>query len=107
MRRPKPANERASGSRTPSRNDEDHHQKNGEAEAVRAAAPAPAHDLSGVAETTEKISHGDGHVGVWLPAPPGLQEALIEEAPRVVLTSVQDPVARGTLASPASAKTIG
>jgi hypothetical protein len=27
--------------------------------------------------------HGDGHVGVWLPAPPGLQEALIEEAPTV------------------------
>jgi hypothetical protein len=27
--------------------------------------------------------HGDGHVGVWLPAPPGLQEALIEEAPQV------------------------
>lgn len=52
-------------------------------------------------ETTEKISHGeptffvkkrvfamfsnnhhqDGHVAVWLPAPPGLQEALIEEEP--------------------------
>ena len=51
--------------------------------------------------TTEKISHGeptfftkkrvfamfsnnhhhDGHVAVWVPAPPGLQEALIEEAP--------------------------
>jgi hypothetical protein len=27
--------------------------------------------------------HGDGHVAVWLPAPPGLQEALTEEAPRV------------------------
>ena len=27
--------------------------------------------------------HGDGHVGVWLPAPPGLQEALIEEGPSV------------------------
>ena len=25
--------------------------------------------------------HGDGHVAVLLPAPPGLQEALIEEAP--------------------------
>jgi len=25
--------------------------------------------------------HGDGHVSVWLPAPPGLQEALVEEAP--------------------------
>jgi hypothetical protein len=54
-------------------------------------------------DTTEKISHGeptfftkqgvfamfannhhrDGHVGVWLPAPPGLQEALIEEDPSV------------------------
>ena len=53
--------------------------------------------------TTEKISHGeptfftkkrvfvmfsnnhhhDGHVAVWVPAPPGLQEALIEEAPGV------------------------
>lgn len=52
-------------------------------------------------DTTEKMSHGeatffvkkrvfamfsnnhhhDGHVAVWLPAPPGLQEALIEEAP--------------------------
>ena len=51
---------------------------------------------------TEKISHGeptffnkkgvfamfsnnhhhDGHVAVWLPAPPGLQAALIEEAPQ-------------------------
>jgi hypothetical protein len=27
--------------------------------------------------------HGDGHVGLWLPAVPGLQEALIEEAPQV------------------------
>ena len=25
--------------------------------------------------------HGDGHVAVWLPAGPGVQEALIEEAP--------------------------
>ena len=25
--------------------------------------------------------HDDGHVAVWLPASPGLQEALIEEAP--------------------------
>ncbi len=25
--------------------------------------------------------HGDGHVAVWLPAAPGVQEALIEEAP--------------------------
>lgn len=25
--------------------------------------------------------HGDGHVGVWIPAAPGVQEALIEEAP--------------------------
>jgi hypothetical protein len=54
-------------------------------------------------DTTEKISHGeptffckqgvfamfandhhhDGHIGVWLPAPAGLQEALIEEDPSV------------------------
>ena len=54
-------------------------------------------------ETMEKLSHGeptffvrkrvfamfsnnhhnDGHVAVWLPAPPGLQEALIEEAPHI------------------------
>jgi hypothetical protein len=27
--------------------------------------------------------HGDGHVAVWLPAGPGAQEALIEEAPDV------------------------
>ena len=27
--------------------------------------------------------HGDGHVAVWLPAAPGLQDALIEEAPHV------------------------
>lgn len=53
-------------------------------------------------DTMEKISHGeptffvkkrvfamfsnnhhsDGHVAVWAPAPPGLQEALIEEAPQ-------------------------
>ena len=53
-------------------------------------------------EVTEKLSHGeptffvkkrvfamfsgnhhdDGHVAVVLPAPPGLQEALVEEAPR-------------------------
>ena len=26
--------------------------------------------------------HKDGHVAVWLPASPGVQEALIEEAPR-------------------------
>ena len=52
-------------------------------------------------ETTEKISHGaptffskkgmftmfwnnhhnDGHVAIWVPAPPGLQEALISEEP--------------------------
>ena len=25
--------------------------------------------------------HGDGHVAVWLPAAPGVQEALIEESP--------------------------
>jgi hypothetical protein len=56
----------------------------------------------GMPEAAEKISHGaptffvkkgmfamfwnnhhnDGHVAVWLPAPPGLQEALIEEAPK-------------------------
>src|SRR5215471_6147775 len=54
-------------------------------------------------ETTEKLSHGeptffvrkkvfaifsnnhhsDGHVAVLLPAPPGLQEALIDEAPEI------------------------
>jgi len=53
-------------------------------------------------DTMEKISHGeptffvrkrvfamfsnnhhnDGHVAVWIPAPPGLQEALIEEEPK-------------------------
>jgi hypothetical protein len=27
--------------------------------------------------------HGDGHVAVWLPAGPGVQEALVEEAPDV------------------------
>lgn len=27
--------------------------------------------------------HGAGHVAVWIPAAPGLQEALIEEAPEV------------------------
>jgi hypothetical protein len=27
--------------------------------------------------------HGDGHVAVWLPAGPGVQEALIDEAPEV------------------------
>ena len=27
--------------------------------------------------------HGDGHVAVWLPAGPGVQETLIEEAPRI------------------------
>lgn len=53
-------------------------------------------------ETLEKLSHGeptffaggkrvfamfagdhhrDGHVAVWVPAPPGLQEALVHEAP--------------------------
>jgi len=26
--------------------------------------------------------HGDGHVAVWLPAPPGLQEELITSSPR-------------------------
>jgi hypothetical protein len=56
----------------------------------------------GLPDTTEKISHGeptffvknrvfamfsnnhhnDGHVAVWLPAPPGLQEALISEEPK-------------------------
>ena len=54
--------------------------------------------------TTEKLSHGeptffaggkrvfamlsnnhhnDGHLAVWIPAPPGLQEALVQEAPNV------------------------
>jgi hypothetical protein len=27
--------------------------------------------------------HDDGHVAVWLPAGPGLQEALVEEAPQI------------------------
>jgi len=27
--------------------------------------------------------HGDGHVAAWLPAGPGVQEALIEEAPEI------------------------
>lgn len=27
--------------------------------------------------------HGDGHVAVWLPAPPGAQPALIESSPAV------------------------
>jgi hypothetical protein len=27
--------------------------------------------------------HGDGHVAVWLPAGPGVQEAVIEEAPQI------------------------
>jgi hypothetical protein len=27
--------------------------------------------------------HGDGHIAVWLPAGPGVQEALIEEAPEI------------------------
>ncbi len=55
-------------------------------------------------ETLEKLSHGeptffaggkrvfamftnnhhrDGHIAVWVPAPAGLQEALIEEAPEI------------------------
>ena len=54
-------------------------------------------------ETLEKLSHGeptffaggkrvfamfannhhqDGHIAVWIPAPPGLQQALIEDAPQ-------------------------
>src|SRR5262249_22540587 len=27
--------------------------------------------------------HGDGHVAAWLPAAPGVQDALIEEAPAI------------------------
>jgi hypothetical protein len=27
--------------------------------------------------------HGDGHVAVWLPAGPGVQQAVIEEAPQI------------------------
>jgi hypothetical protein len=27
--------------------------------------------------------HGDGHIAVWLPTGPGVQEALIEEAPQI------------------------
>src|ERR1700710_2819108 len=54
-------------------------------------------------ETTEKLSHGeptffvrkkvytmfannhhgDGHVAVWIPAPPGMQELMMQEAPDV------------------------
>ncbi|HEU4324866.1 MAG TPA: MmcQ/YjbR family DNA-binding protein [Roseiflexaceae bacterium] len=26
--------------------------------------------------------HGDGHIAVWLPAPPGFQEGLIERSPQ-------------------------
>ena len=36
--------------------------------------------------------HGDGHVAVWLPAPPGLQEALIDE---VSLTYFRPPYVGG------------
>lgn len=56
-----------------------------------------------IPDTVEKLSHGeptfftprrvfamfannhhdDGHVAVWLPAAPGAQEALIEEAPEI------------------------
>ena len=61
------------------------------------------HFCSLLPETTERLSHGeptffvgnkvfvmfannhheDGHVAVWLPAPPGFQEGLIETAPDV------------------------
>jgi hypothetical protein len=27
--------------------------------------------------------HGDGHIAVWLPAGPGVQDALVEEAPQI------------------------
>jgi hypothetical protein len=27
--------------------------------------------------------HNDGHIAVWLPAAPGVQEALIDEAPKI------------------------
>ena len=30
--------------------------------------------------------HGDGHIAVWLPVPPGLQAALIEGAPKTFFT---------------------
>ena len=30
--------------------------------------------------------HGDGHVAVWLPAGPGVQDALVEEAPQIFFT---------------------
>ncbi len=56
-----------------------------------------------LAETSERLSHGeptffvhkkvfvmfannhhnDGHIAVWLPVPPGLQQALIESSPEV------------------------
>ena len=26
--------------------------------------------------------HNDGHIGVWIPAPPGVQEALIHGSPK-------------------------
>ena len=70
-------------------------------QAIREAVATRAQDLPGAAYAIEKVSHGeptffakkrvfamfannhhhDGHVAVWLPASPGLQEALIEEAP--------------------------
>ena len=31
--------------------------------------------------------HGDGHIAVWLPMAPGVQEALIEEAPQLYFRS--------------------
>lgn len=59
------------------------------------------HICASLPETTEKLSHGeptffvrkkvyvmfannhhnDGHIAVWLPAPPGIQSILIENAP--------------------------
>src|SRR5262245_15784410 len=30
--------------------------------------------------------HGEGHVAVWLPAGPGVQDALVEEAPQIFFT---------------------
>jgi hypothetical protein len=73
--------------------------------AVSGKAETPAERVRRVClalpETTEKLSHGaptffarkkvfvmlannhhnDGHVAVWIPAAPGVQESMIEEAP--------------------------
>jgi hypothetical protein len=73
------------------------------AKASRAALARVRRHCLSILGTTEKISHGeptfftpkrvfamfannhhdDGHVAVWLPAGPGTQAALIEEAPEI------------------------